>query len=219
MEVIRSAEQKCLPVTTGAKPCLAPVCCLRKPIRIGPEAGFTLLELIIAVLILGILVLLAQPLLLSSIEDARMYSAGSEVSTALRYAQNVARNTARNARVRFDTTNETVALEQWVFEKQSDFNDPSKTEINAADVEDPGKVSYQPMPDPIDKGKDYVVNFKATTRFEGVNIVSATFAPLSTVTFLSTGLPLSGGTVVLTYGARTATITVDGVTGAITEAW
>jgi hypothetical protein len=68
----------------------------------------------------------------------------------------------------------------------------------------------------VKKGFAYVVNFQSESRLNRVDIVSANFDGLTTVTFDYLGSPLSnGGVITLGAGGANRTITVEPVTGFI----
>lgn len=67
---------------------------------------------------------------------------------------------------------------------------------------------------PLDKRK-YVINFKKSARFTGVDISSTVFGSVDDVIFYPDGTPSSGGVIVLSYKGRTKNISVESGTGSI----
>lgn len=177
--------------------------------------GFTLLELLIVVLVLGILAGLAFPVMAKSVTDARLRGAVSEVATALRYAKASAMNTGRTCRVVFDVAGETLEVSQVVHEKIDKLKDTNLSEIDDGEVDDPGLWAWEQMDNPMHPGVPYEIDFRAAEAFGGVDIVSATFGTGTTVEFDARGAASDEGTVVIGFGGRQASIQVDDESGRI----
>ncbi len=175
--------------------------------------GFTLLELVIVILVLGIVAALGMPALLSSLDDAHLDAAASEVSTALRYAQLVAAGTGRATRVTVDAVSDTLAVEQMTPANLSVIMNPANTEIDAADIET-GDV-LAPAEHPTVRMSPYQVSF-SDDRFGGVDVVSAAFGGGPTIDFSGSGAPSAAGTVVLALGGRQVSIAIDDLAGHVT---
>ncbi len=73
------------------------------------------------------------------------------------------------------------------------------------------QIEFSGLKDPVHPSRDYVIN--VAREMSGVTLTSANFAGLKKLTFDAWGRPDAGGTVVLTLGEHTWTITVDGQTG------
>lgn len=186
---------------------------------VSRSGGFTLIEMLIVLLILGILVTLGQPALVASIEEARIYAVVSEVSTALRFARDSAMGTARPTRVFIQPALEVITVSQLAFKRIADFNNPAVAEIVEAWVESAAEASFVTMKHPMKPGQLYQIDYVNAADFSGVDIVATTFTAPPEIEFDSTGLPSEGGQVVVAYGNRQATITVEAATGNITESW
>ena len=179
--------------------------------------GFTLIELVIVVLVLGILAGLAQPMLSKSVTDARLRAAASEVATALEYARATAINSGRACRVEFDVNAETVVVSQVVHDAIDELNDSGEDELDEWDVDDSGIWSYSTMDNPLHPGTPYVIDFDAKPVFGGVDIVSALFGASNVlVDFDALGAASEDGLIVIGFGGRTANISVDDASGRVT---
>ena len=110
--------------------------------------GFTLLELLIVVLVLGILAGLAFPVLVTSVTDARLRGAVSEVATALRYAKASAMNTGRRCRVVFDVVDETLEVSQVVHENIDELKAKNQSELDELEVDDVDVWIWVPFGNP-----------------------------------------------------------------------
>ena len=75
------------------------------------------------------------------------------------------------------------------------------------------RYQLQNVPAPDGAAGDYVVVLSAEPY--RVDLVSAGFSESSLITFNGWGLPLAGGTVILSANAQQKTIAVDGVTGQV----
>lgn len=176
-------------------------------------SGFSLLELVIVILILGIFAALGAPALLSSLDDAHLDAAASEVSTALRYAQLVAAGTGRATRVTIDAAADTLSVEQMAHANLSIIMNPANTEIDEIDIETGDTLG--PAVHPTVRIAPYQVSF-ADDRFGGVDVLSATFGGGASVDFSGAGAPSSAGTVLLALGGRQVTVAIDDLAGRVT---
>jgi len=69
------------------------------------EGGFTLIELIVVVAILGVLVYLAAANFGTSQTNVQLDAAAQQIATDIRYAQQIARTAGQSTRVYFDISN------------------------------------------------------------------------------------------------------------------
>ncbi|HUT23236.1 MAG TPA: prepilin-type N-terminal cleavage/methylation domain-containing protein [Sumerlaeia bacterium] len=172
--------------------------------------GFTLVEVIIVALVLGIVALLALPAMESALAEARLFAALNEIVAALEFAQLSAMGSGRPCRVTIDAAADTMLVEQ--VECGADFMDPSQTQLAEADVE---SETYTTMERPLKRGAPYRIAFAGEGRFEGVDVAAAAFGGGNFVVFDALGSPSEGGTVALTLGDWQAGLTLHPVSGKI----
>jgi type II secretory pathway pseudopilin PulG len=173
----------------------------------GLHAGFTLVEALIIIFILGIVATLAVPTLQSGLAESRLAGASGEITVALEYAQLVAMTSGAQTRVTIYAASDTIRVER--FEISFD--------IMGADIEIPVPEDdieggdWAIVDHPASRGKDYEIVFADEDRFDGVDITSANFGviPTETVTFDAMGVPSDEGTVTLTLGGNQVIVTVD----------
>lgn len=173
--------------------------------------GFTLMEVLIVILLLGILSTIVLPNLNAGLERSRISGAADEIITALEFAQITAMTSGGNTRVTFDTDADTILIEQ--FRPDEDLLG-SETELGEDDVEG---GSFVTMAYPLDPGTDYLINFRDDERFDNVDISTALFGADDHVQFDSLGRPSEGGTLSLVSGNHHILISVDPVNGKVTR--
>lgn len=174
------------------------------------KAGFSLLELMIVVLILGLVATIALPSLKSGVDQSRLAAATQEIVTALEYARLFALTTGAQSRVTIDHTSDTVRVQR--FKNTANFLG-SETELPKASVEG---GSFVAMAHPFSRGTDYTTVFSNEERFEGVDIASFVSGASNFITFGVLGAPSAEATTTLSLGTRQVTITVNGATGTVT---
>ena len=180
----------------------------RQDHRFSP--GFTVVEAVLVTVILGIAAVVALPMLSSSLEEARLSAAASEVVAALEYAQLSAATSGQRTRVVVSYTLDTIYVRQ--FKTSADLFNGGDA-LAAADVEG-GTWEY--MEYPLRKGGDYVIDLKTQDRCKGVDVYWSDFNILLPVYFDTLGTPSKGGTVTLTLGGRQMVVTLDALTGKVT---
>lgn len=81
----------------------------------------------------------------------------------------------------------------------------------------PSTNSYQivGMPDPDRPAQTYTVNLSASPYY--LTLTSASFGGSTSLAFDGYGTPLAGGTIVLSQGSTSRTLTVDGTSGRVTN--
>lgn len=178
--------------------------------RILKHNGFTLIEVIIVILIIGTIAMAGFPALTSSLDDARLAGAVTEVVTALEFARMEAMRSGRKIEVRIGHINNLIRVKKRY--PTVDLHG-SETELTEADVE--GGV-YQFIQHPLKRGEDYDIVFDDEERLRGVNITASDFGGDNRVFFEPDGLPDNGGSSTLALGTRQKTITLDAFTGTIT---
>ncbi len=161
--------------------------------------GFTLIEIIVVVVILGIAALLAVPML-SSAADTQLRSAANMMAADMEYARSMAISRQQNYSVVFDSG------------------------TNSYEVQDSGGTV---VAHPLNSAVGLSVVFGDDSRLDKVDITSADFDGFAdeTITFDYLGSPYSGvgvgtslmsGTISLAAEGFTMTITVEPVTGYVT---
>jgi type II secretory pathway pseudopilin PulG len=169
--------------------------------------GFTLIEAIIFVLILGIVATLALPTLQSGLAESKLAGASGEITVALEYAQLAAMTSGGQTRVTINAEEDTIRVES--FKISVDITG-TETQFSATQIEN---GAFATVPHPAKRGLNYYIVFADEARFDGVDIVSATF----TVIFGAMGVPSTGGTVMLSLGSKQVSLTVDSLTGKVTS--
>jgi prepilin-type N-terminal cleavage/methylation domain-containing protein len=178
--------------------------------RHNPAEGFTLMEALIVVMILGIVTAHALPTLTAGVGKSQLSGAASEIIVALEYAQLHAMTTGEETRLTIDQTADTILVES--FKVQGDlFGGGSEMTENEVD-----NGSFLTMPHPTSKGKDYLIVFADEDRFGDVDIANVAFGAGNSLTFDAVGVPSEGGTVTLSLGSKQIVVTVDSLSGRVT---
>jgi prepilin-type N-terminal cleavage/methylation domain-containing protein len=202
----------CLPVNTFSLPSFAEAATKDEKDRIkSVGAGFTLIEMVVVMLILGIIAVNVIPTLSSGIEKSKLSGAASEIAIALEYAQLHAMTTGEETKVTIDDDADSLIVESYRI--TGDIFSGAST-MPESDID---SGSFSAMSHPIKKGKDYSIVFSDEERFEGVDIVSAAFGANSYVTFNPIGIPSDGGTVTLSYGNQQVTVGLASLSGRVTS--
>ena len=165
---------------------------LRRPggprARVRGWTGTTLFELLVVVLVLAVAAAVVIPRV-SGTSQLRCRAAARLIMSDLEYAQNHAIVAQEPVTVSFDVSGNSYSLS------------------NAS-----GALIH-----PITKDA-FVVDFDTIGGFDGVSVVSASFAGSSAVAFDALGAPDNGGTVRVRCGSDAYEITVAPVTGRVTVA-
>lgn len=157
--------------------------------------GIVLLDLLIVAIILGILAVVALPLLSSFLNDNKLNSSATEVVSGLQYAGNLA--------VRY----------QRPFDFETDLGANSFRVRDTADPapNDPPVDANRVVLNPHDKSW-FSKDFDAIEAYQGVKLLSG-----STVRFYPDGHSgTSDSTFTVSLGDRQKSIKVDGMTGRVT---
>ena len=173
--------------------------------------GFTAIEVVIVILVLGTLSALAAPLLNSALVEARLGATTTEITAAIEYAQMTAMNTGRPCRVTVDANTETLRVEQRVYPDAALLLDPTQVEIEAATVD--VEEAYSDLDNPNHPGNAYAVNLGRSV----VEVSKSSMGVDQPLLFSEVGKPSTSADVVLVSGGRTWSITVDGLSGAVTH--
>ena len=169
----------------------------RSKIRVQ-RCGFTIIEILIVVVLIGIAAMIAVPMM-SSAGSMQIRSAANMIAADLEYAKSMAISRGQNFSVVFDKTTESYRIKN----------------------QDGDTITH-----PVKKGFDYVIDFQNDSRLNRVGIVDADFDSDSsqTITFDYLGSPYSGtgistplnsGTITLQAGVINKTIAIEPVTGYI----
>ena len=165
--------------------------------------GFSLLDLLIVLMILGIMGVIVAPQLHSMMTEARLNEAAREMVCGLQYAQSLAVIHQRPFGLKADVD------ENWfrVFDyKYRDDITPHHDKTPPVDV-------YGVVINPLDKNW-YIVDLDTSHTYEGVSIASVPTG--GAVSFHPDGHSSSDDSLfVLSFGGESKTITVDGTTGKI----
>ncbi len=163
---------------------------LRKTPPFFPRTGFSIVEMIIVILIVGILAGLAIPRF-AAFFVMKLEGGRKKVIYDIRYVQQMAVARHTNTRIVFNTGNETYSAEE----------------------ESPqGSGTWVAVTSPFTRA-GLQVNFTGDYQYNGIDLTSASFSGSSTLQFDWKGIPVNGGTVVLTYKGENRTITVESNTG------
>jgi prepilin-type N-terminal cleavage/methylation domain-containing protein len=150
------------------------------------SGGFTIMEIIIVVVIIGIAAMLAVPMM-SSASSLQIRSAANMVAADLEYARSMAISRGQYFYVVFDDVNESYRIE-----------DQNSNVIQH----------------PVKKGFTYVISYQNDSRLSRVGITGTSFSN-DKVRFDYLGSPDAGGNVVLQADGTSKTIIVEPVTGFI----
>ena len=150
--------------------------------------GFTLVEVIAVVALLGIVLAVAVPSINNTLNEIKLDGAAQEVVSAIHYVRSLAIKEGVDHRVRFFIAQE----------------------LFRCGLQGAGNFIYNPL----DK-KLYFVDFTAEGPLKGVDIVSADFGGMPVVGFNSLGEPWAGGSVVLAYAGLQKTINVTAPIGKV----
>ncbi len=173
------------------------------------SAGFTLIEVGLVVMVMGIIATISLPALNSTLQGNRLRGAADEVVTALEYAQMTAITSGREIQVCIGNSNERIKLMQYL--SNADFF-TGGDELAENDVEN---GTYQVMPYPQKKGLNYDFDFPDIDRFKGVDITISDFNCTQNLIFDVQGAPSKGGSVTLVLGGEQIVVTLDALTGKV----
>jgi prepilin-type N-terminal cleavage/methylation domain-containing protein len=154
------------------------------------RAGYTLVEVLIVVTILGIAAAVIVPNMLAA-GTLGVQAAARIIVADILYAQNEAIAQQGVRKVVFDPP-----AERYVLTDENDAILSVRWKSGAAN--------------------NYVIDFTADDRFQGVVIVSADFGGVPTLEFDALGGPLNGGTVEIEFQGRRYRVTVASFTGRVT---
>jgi prepilin-type N-terminal cleavage/methylation domain-containing protein len=174
------------------------------------RAGFTLFEIMVVLLILGIVSMLGWPALNEAMGDSRLAAAAEEVANAFEFAQMAAISSGRKTRVVIGAPQDSIAVRQ--HKATADLFSGGDALVSG-DVE---SKTYEYMYYPLNKGTKYLVKLRDDSRFRGVDIKTSNFNQGAAVHFDTLGAPSKGGTVRLALRGRQMVVKLDALTGKVT---
>ena len=167
------------------------------------DRGFSLLDLLIVLMILGIMGMILAPQLQSMMTEARLSEAAREMVSGLQYAQSLAVIHQRPFGLKADVDGNWFRV----------FDYQHRDDSNPHHEETPPVDGYGVVINPFDKNW-YIVDLDTIHTYEGVSIDAAPADGM--ISFYPDGHSSSDdSSFVLSYGGDTKTITVDGTTGKI----
>lgn len=174
------------------------------------NAGVSLIELVVVVTLVGLMAGFGVPVLASTFSQTTLEAAAEEVATALTYAQFTAVSSGRPCRVTLDAGAETVVLEQ---EATPVSLLGSESQLADTAVE---TASLDPMMHPMRPFDDYRLDLGVERRFHDTQIVSVIWDTGVYVEYDASGIPSTGGVIVLANGTDQISVTVEAVSGMVT---
>ena len=169
----------------------------------GRSRGFSLLDLLIVLMILGIMGVILAPQLNSMVTEARLNEAAREMVSGLQYAQSLAVTHQRPFGLKADVGGNWFRV----------FDFRYRDDINPHHDAAPPVDRYGVVLNPVNKSW-YSVDFDTAQTYEGVSIDSAPTDGM--ISFHPDGhSSLDDSVFVMSFGGDTRTITVDGTTGKI----
>ncbi len=166
--------------------------------------GFSLLDLLIVIMILGILGVFLAPQLHSTLNEARLNEATGELVSGLHYAQSLAVTHQRPFGLTANVADNWFRV----------FDHRYRTDATPHHSGTPPVDGYGVVLNPMDK-KWYTLDFDTTHQYEGVSIDSVP-ASGGMISFYPDGhSSVSDSVFVLGFGGEQRTITVDGIIGKI----
>ena len=166
-----------------------------------PARGFTLLELLVAILIISIVGLYAVEIVASSVTNFYLDGASYRLLEDLRYARHMARVNGG-----------------W-YGVSANVNPTNTYTVYVTDG-----TTDTPLANPAAPNQNMIVDLKST--YHGVTLSNVSIAGGSKVEFNSSGIPyndkngsalVTNGTITLSTGTRTRTITISKNTGTLTQ--
>lgn len=148
--------------------------------------GFTLIEIVVVIVLLGIITIVAVPQFTNTLASKRLYDAIEKLNDDLNYCRDYAISQHTNTYIRFGIANNRYRLF---------YGDTYATRVA---LYDPARSS--------------AAWFTINSVYTNVSLQSVSFAS-NIISFDWWGTPSEGGSVVLTNGTNTHTISVSAETG------
>jgi type II secretion system protein H len=166
------------------------------------QKGFTLLDMLIVIAILGIIGMAVIPQLQGMIQETRLTEAAAEIVSGMQYAGNLA------VRYRRPFGFQANAADHWFSIYDNRYAEDANTHYD----QDPPTTAKGVVLNPISKSW-YQHDFDDMENYRGVTF---TITPNDKIVFYPDGhSDGSDTTVTMSLGGRQRTITVDGATGRI----
>jgi len=150
--------------------------------------GFTIVELIIVLIIIGILLTVVSGRFLAGVGTMKVTAASEHIKAHIRLARQRSSLEQVSFAAEFNTATDNYRV----------YNTSTSDEIK----------------DPLTQ-KDLNITFSGDPEFDGVTIDSANFGGSNEVSFNSFGEPSSSGSVTISYGDNSKIISVEAVSGRV----
>ena len=158
------------------------------------RAAYTLVEILIVILVMAIAAAIVIPNI-GSANDSQAIAAAAVLQSDL----DVARSMAMATQVPYSVV----------------FSPDRQSYKVVANYGGGAYASTLATGHPVDKGKLYEVCLSSLSGMSHVSVTTVAFGGQQYVTFLSLGQPNAGGSVVLTVGRITMTVSVEALTGIV----
>ncbi len=176
--------------------------------RLRAQAGATLVDLLLVILIAGILTATGVPLVQGTLVDFRMQAAAEEVVAAVGYAQATSLASGCSTRVTFDPTANTVTVEKEV--PVTALAEGSEAELAEELVED---TTFVTMENPWKRGSSYVLTPASSDWLARVEIADVRLGGEKVLVFDALGNPSCGGEVDLVSDQELLVLSLDPLSG------
>jgi type II secretion system protein H len=157
-------------------------------VRKGVHTGFTLVEIMIVVAIIGLTALIAIPTFTSHEDQQKLSMAAAELTDGLRYARNEAIRTGNTFRVEINADNDQFLI----------------ADLAAL----PGQIVTHPV-----SRRPYRIDFPGTANYSGIDIAGS---GVILIDFNGNGQTDSDEVITLSYGSFTTIVTIASSSGLIT---
>jgi prepilin-type N-terminal cleavage/methylation domain-containing protein len=158
------------------------------------RAAYTLVEILIVILVMAIAAAIVIPNI-GSANDSQAIAAAAILQSDLEVARSMAMATQAPYSVVFSPDRQSYKV--------------------IANYAGTAYASTTAVAHPVNKGKLYEVCLSSLNGMSHVSVTSVVFGGQQYVTFLSLGQPNAGGSVVLTVGRITMTVSVEALTGIV----
>ena len=140
--------------------------------RARAQTAFTYLEGVIVLMLVGIMAMIAVPMVGQTLSGAKLSGVADEAVAALEFAQLTALNSGRPCRVSFDAGTDTLSVARLEGPDLLGETYGEQSSIPDTDVEAEGLIT---LPHPLRSGDLYRLVFADEAHLEGANITAADF--------------------------------------------